>query len=185
MIHRRYARLGTRRGAQRGRTARHESALRPRPTARVRHTGGPRATAPDRTAGRAGHAPRRPRARRTAGVLLCAGALTALVLTPVRAGAATDRAEDRCDVGRLCLWRQPDFAGTRYDYELTDTGTQSCVSLPGGGTARALANRMGRPVTGYQSAECAETGEFATYPGGGTFVPRTPYVVRAFKVWER
>lgn len=40
-------------------------------------------------------------------------------------------------------------------------------------------------MTTYQSAECAETGEFETYPGKGTWVPQTPYEVRAFKLWER
>ena len=40
-------------------------------------------------------------------------------------------------------------------------------------------------VTTYQSAQCAETGEYDTYPGGGSWVPRSPYQVRAFKVWER
>ena len=53
-----------------------------------------------------------------------------------------------------------------------------------GGDAQSLANRTGRPVTTYQSAECAETGEFETYPGGGTWTPRSPYQVRAFKIWE-
>ena len=59
------------------------------------------------------------------------------------------------------------------------------MRLPGDTGAAALANRTGRPVTTYQSAECAETAEFDTYPGGGSWVPRSPYQVRAFKVWER
>ncbi|MFD9077250.1 hypothetical protein ACFVZ2_45955, partial [Streptomyces lasiicapitis] len=55
----------------------------------------------------------------------------------------------------------------------------------GGGSAQALANRTGRPVTTYQSAECDETAEFNTYPGSGTWAPESPYRVRAFKIWER
>ncbi|WP_308295682.1 peptidase inhibitor family I36 protein [Streptomyces odontomachi] len=112
-------------------------------------------------------------------------ALAALALVPAApADAAADPAGGRCEAGRLCLWQQPDFKGARHTYELTDTGIQSCVPLPHGTTAEALANRMGRPVTAYQSGECAETGEFETYPGDGTWVPQTPYQVRAFKVWE-
>ncbi|MDI9885863.1 peptidase inhibitor family I36 protein [Streptomyces sp. HNM0645] len=89
-----------------------------------------------------------------------------------------------CAPGELCLWAKPGFAGARHVHELSGTDIESCVPLPAGGGAQALANRTGRPVTAYQSAECAETGEFDTYPGGGTWVPQTPYRVRAFKVWE-
>ncbi|MGK5628264.1 peptidase inhibitor family I36 protein [Streptomyces sp. URMC 123] len=89
-----------------------------------------------------------------------------------------------CAAGRLCLWQRADFRGTRYVHELADTDIESCVPLPAGASAASLVNRTGRPVTTYQSAECAETGEFDTYPGGGTWVPRSPYQVRAFKIWE-
>ncbi|MFC9944322.1 peptidase inhibitor family I36 protein [Streptomyces pratensis] len=89
-----------------------------------------------------------------------------------------------CGAGQLCLWAKPDFAGARHVHELSTVDIESCVPLPAGGQAQALVNRTGRPVTTYQSAECAETGEFETYPGGGTWVPRSPYTVRAFKIWE-
>ncbi|MFE1176347.1 peptidase inhibitor family I36 protein [Streptomyces sp. NPDC058773] len=90
-----------------------------------------------------------------------------------------------CDAGQLCLWTKADYGGARRTYELSGTDIESCVPLPKGSRAAALANRTGRPVTTYQSAECAETAEFDTYPGGGSWVPRSPYRVRAFKVWER
>ncbi|TLQ46179.1 peptidase inhibitor family I36 protein [Streptomyces marianii] len=90
----------------------------------------------------------------------------------------------RCAPGELCLWAKPGFAGARQVHELSGVEIESCVPLPAGADAQSLANRTGRPVTAYQSAECAETGEFDTYPGGGTWVPQTPYRVRAFKVWE-
>ncbi|QHC21269.1 peptidase inhibitor family I36 protein [Streptomyces sp. GS7] len=90
-----------------------------------------------------------------------------------------------CSAGQLCLWPKADFGGRRQTYELSDTEIESCVSLPKGVTAAAFANRTGRPVTTYQSAECAETGEFDTYPGGGSWVPKAPYQVRAFKLWEQ
>ncbi|WP_256104335.1 peptidase inhibitor family I36 protein [Streptomyces sp. ODS05-4] len=89
-----------------------------------------------------------------------------------------------CATGQLCLWAKEDFRGARRTHELGTLDVESCVPLPAGATAAALANRTGRPVTTYQSAECAETGEFETYPGGGTWVPQSPYQVRAFKVWE-
>ncbi|MFE6036018.1 peptidase inhibitor family I36 protein [Streptomyces sp. NPDC056452] len=89
-----------------------------------------------------------------------------------------------CGAGQLCLWAKPDFTVPRQTHELSTVDIESCVPLPAGGHAQALVNRTGRPVTTYQSAECEETGEFETYPGGGTWVPRSPYTVRAFKIWE-
>ncbi|WP_236240560.1 peptidase inhibitor family I36 protein [Streptomyces sp. CC228A] len=115
-----------------------------------------------------------------AAVLLTAGALT---LTPPPAGAAQP-ALGACGSGQLCLWPKEDFKGKRLTYELADTDIDSCVPLPAGTSAAAVANRTGRPVTTYQSATCGETGEFETYPGGGTWVPHSPYQVRAFKIWE-
>ncbi|MGW2559817.1 peptidase inhibitor family I36 protein [Streptomyces sp. NPDC001514] len=116
-------------------------------------------------------------------VLTATLALTTALL-PAAASAATGPALGACGPGELCLWQKPDFKGTRYVHELSGLDIDSCVPLPAGTTAQALANRTGRPVTTYQSAECAETGEFETYPGGGTWVPQSPYKVRAFKVWE-
>ncbi|GGQ15541.1 peptidase inhibitor family I36 protein [Streptomyces roseolilacinus] len=89
-----------------------------------------------------------------------------------------------CDSGQLCLWGKETFKGKRQTHELATTDVDSCVALPAGTTAAALANRTGRPVTTYQSATCGETGEFETYPGSGTWVPRSPYQVRAIKIWE-
>ncbi len=82
------------------------------------------------------------------------------------------------------LWQKADFGGKRHVFELSGTEIESCVALPSGAVAHALANRLGRPVTTYQSAECAETGEFDTHPGSGTWQPSSPYGVRAFKIWE-
>lgn len=90
-----------------------------------------------------------------------------------------------CGPGRLCLWPKPDFKGRVRTHELATTDVDSCVALPAGTSAQSLVNRTGRPVTTYQSAECAETGEFETYPGRGVWVPQSPYEVRAFKIWER
>ncbi|MEU4273904.1 peptidase inhibitor family I36 protein [Streptomyces tanashiensis] len=104
---------------------------------------------------------------------------------PVSAAAPSGTALGACGPGRLCLWPKPDFKGRPWTHELATTDTDSCVPLPEGTSAQSLANRTGRPVTTYQSAECGETGEFETYPGRGTWVPQTAYEVRAFKLWER
>ncbi|MFD3514009.1 peptidase inhibitor family I36 protein [Streptomyces sp. NPDC058657] len=106
-------------------------------------------------------------------------------LTKAPAGTAAPAPRlGSCAAGELCLWQKPGFQGKRYTHELSGTDIESCVPLPPGADAQALANRTGRPVTTYQSAQCAETGEFDTYPGGGSWVPQSPYRVRAFKVWE-
>ncbi|MEU0374632.1 peptidase inhibitor family I36 protein [Streptomyces sp. NPDC006283] len=116
---------------------------------------------------------------------LVATALVPLLLHPPQtADAAPAPPLGACAAGELCLWAENDFRGVRSTHELTGTDIESCVPLAPGTSAQALANRTGRPVTTYQSVECAETGEFETYPGGGTWVPRSPYRVRAFKVWE-
>ncbi|MFI8321269.1 peptidase inhibitor family I36 protein [Streptomyces sp. NPDC085529] len=112
-----------------------------------------------------------------------AGAMAQTAPTAPTAAAGT--ALGACGPGRLCLWPKPDFKGRPWTYELATTDLDSCVALPAGASAQSLAVRTGRPVTAYQSAECAETGEFETYPGRGTWVPQTPYEVRAFKLWER
>ncbi|MFE3437062.1 peptidase inhibitor family I36 protein [Streptomyces sindenensis] len=101
--------------------------------------------------------------------VLAVSALVPPALAHDRAAAAGERtravALGSCEAGRLCLWKKPDFAGARHTFELSDTDIESCVPLPKGGDAQSLANRTGRPVTTYQSAECAETGEFETGKG--------------------
>ncbi|MEI5100399.1 peptidase inhibitor family I36 protein [Streptomyces sp. PmtG] len=125
---------------------------------------------------------------------LTAAALAATVLTTTHAGATTASARagaappgrlGACGPGELCLWEKAGFKGKRHVYELDGVDIESCVALPEGSSAQALANRTGRPVTVHQSRECAETAEFHTYPGGGTWAPESPYKIRAFKIWER
>lgn len=116
-------------------------------------------------------------------IVLAAGALAVTALLPQPAHAGSPRL-GACTAGELCLWAKPDFRGARQTHELSGTDIESCVALPPGADAQSVANRTGRPVTTYQSAECEETGEFETYPGGGTWVPQSPYRVRAFKIWQ-
>jgi hypothetical protein len=133
----------------------------------------------------------RVRTARMLGLALGALVLAALLpqtVTPAPAASAAPAAPPRlgkCAAGELCLWEKEDFKGARKTHELSGTDIDSCIPLPAGKAAHSLANLTGRPVTTYQSEECGETGEFETYPGGGTWTPRSPYRVRAFKIWER
>ncbi|MFI8822718.1 peptidase inhibitor family I36 protein [Streptomyces sp. NPDC053431] len=117
-------------------------------------------------------------------VLAVGAVLTALLAAPASA-APSGTALGACGPGQLCLWPKADFKGRAQNQELASVDIESCIALPAGTSAQSLANRTGRPVTTYQSAVCAETGEFETYPGRGVWVPQTPYQVRAFKIWER
>ncbi|MFF7729982.1 peptidase inhibitor family I36 protein [Streptomyces sp. NPDC008001] len=114
--------------------------------------------------------------------LLCAPSAGAAAAGTAGTGAGRERLGP-CAAGQLCLWTKTGFRGTRSTSELADIGIEDCVALPAGSSAAALANRTGRPVTAYQSATCAETGEFTTYPSG-SWAPETPFTVRAYKVWE-
>lgn len=134
------------------------------------------------------------RTSHTTALLTGLAALTAALAVPpalgtpaahAATGGRTAPTAGDCATGQLCLWPTAEFGGERRTYELSDTDIESCIPLPRGTSAASFANRTGRPVTTYQSAECAETAEFDTYPGGGSWVPRSPYQVRAFKVWER
>ncbi|WP_327175568.1 peptidase inhibitor family I36 protein [Streptomyces sp. NBC_01335] len=113
-----------------------------------------------------------------------AKAAKAAKVTAAAPGRASGVRLGECAAGQLCLWKKPDFTGGRLNQDLSAVDIESCVPLPAGSDAQSFANRTGRNVTLYQSAECGETGEFETYPGPGTWVPRSPYQVRAFKIWE-
>ncbi|UNT00970.1 peptidase inhibitor family I36 protein [Streptomyces tubbatahanensis] len=100
---------------------------------------------------------------------------------PARAGAGPELG--KCGTGELCLWKQARFKGKPRTYELRGIDIESCTPVPDGAAVESAANRTGRPVTLYQSEECAETAEFDTYPSG-SWTPELPYKARAFKVWE-
>ncbi|MEU5052440.1 peptidase inhibitor family I36 protein [Streptomyces sp. NPDC021096] len=116
-------------------------------------------------------------------IRLVAVTAVAAALALVSAPGASAKPVGGCGAGQLCLWPKADFRGQRQVSELATIDIESCMALPAGVTGASLVNRTGRPVTTYQSATCAETGEFVTYPSG-TWVPESPYVVRAYKVWE-
>jgi hypothetical protein len=99
------------------------------------------------------------------------------------AGAGVDEPR-ACERGEFCLWRGEGYAGEVRRIALENSSPGECVSMPTGFDARSFANRGSRPVTVYQGRECETEGEFDTYPGGGTFVPEAPYVVRGVQIWE-
>jgi hypothetical protein len=88
-----------------------------------------------------------------------------------------------CDGGELCLWSEPTFGGPRAVITLSDSALEECVPVPDGVEGRSFVNRLSKPVTVYQDAECSTEGEFDTYPGRGTYVPDAPFVVRAVQIW--
>ncbi|WP_314172444.1 peptidase inhibitor family I36 protein [Streptomyces winkii] len=129
-----------------------------------------------------GARPGRTAARGTAAALALGAAAAGTLAVPPPA-AAGPRLGD-CAAGELCLWPEPRFRGERRAYEQGSVTIGSCRRLPGGAGAESFANRTGRPVTVYESGECAETAEFHTHPSG-SWTPEGAYRVRAFKVWER
>lgn len=128
--------------------------------------------------------PHGPRRLGPALAVLTALLLTALPLDAPRASAVSTPKLGTCEAGELCFWQKAGFRGSRQVYELAGTDLESCVPLPKGTRAVSFANRMGRPVTVYQSAHCDTTGEFSTYPSG-SWTPEGEYAARAFTVWER
>jgi hypothetical protein len=89
-----------------------------------------------------------------------------------------------CERGEFCLWPTEGYQGEVQRIALENTDPGECVPLPDGFDARSFANRTKRPVTVYQGRDCSTEGEFDTYPGGGTFVPEAPYVVKGVQIWE-
>lgn len=116
------------------------------------------------------------RARRAVLAVLLAlgGALTGL--------GGTAQAQPPCPAGSFCGYPDADYRG---EPELPRTDAlEQCQSLSADPELRSFINNTGRPVTVYQDPECDPHAEFATYPTG-TFVPGSPFVARAIKVWPR
>lgn len=89
-----------------------------------------------------------------------------------------------CERGEFCLWPAESYQGEIQRIALENANPGECVPLPEGFDARSFANRTKRPVTVYQGRDCSTEAEFDTYPGGGTFVPAAPYVVRGVQIWD-
>lgn len=126
------------------------------------------------------------RARRAAKPLALA-ALAVLATTGSAAATtdsgATTHSRTRCDQGEFCTWDARFYRGPIQRFDLRTTNTDECVPLPAGTDGRSFTNRTTRDITVYQGRDCSTEGDFATYPGGGTYVPSAPFVVRAIQIW--
>ncbi|ACU35486.1 peptidase inhibitor family I36 protein [Actinosynnema pretiosum subsp. pretiosum] len=90
----------------------------------------------------------------------------------------------RCDRGEFCAWSTTNYAGAARRLDLETANPDECVPLPDNLVARSFANRLNRLVSVYQGADCSTEADFTTYPGGGTWVPDAPFVIRAVQVWN-
>ena len=100
------------------------------------------------------------------------------------AQAAPAQPDPICKTGEFCLWSDTNYGGDAQRFDLRDSNPEECIPLPEGFDGASFVNLMSRDITVYQSEECTTEGDFITYPGGGTYVPRAPFMVRAFKIWE-
>lgn len=117
----------------------------------------------------------------TATGLVASGALAQAA--PLPAPATPPPPAASCAVGEFCLWGDENYSGTTHKYDLRTANPSDCIPLPEGFDAHSFGNRLTRDVTIYQGADCSTEGDFVTYPGGGTYVPQSPFVVRAVKIW--
>jgi hypothetical protein len=95
--------------------------------------------------------------------------------------AAADTAS-KCDPGEFCAWAKDNYTGKAERLTLETANPGECIPL-NGLVAHSLANRLSKEVTVYQGETCSTEADFTTYPGGGTYVPSAPFVVRAIQVW--
>lgn len=100
------------------------------------------------------------------------------------AAPPNDRPEFGCASGEFCTWSGELYGETMTRFDLRTVNPEECFALPEGAVANSFANRLDRDVTIYQDAKCSTEGDFITYPGHDTFVPKSPFVVRAIKIWE-
>lgn len=87
-----------------------------------------------------------------------------------------------CEQGEFCAWSEEFYGGSVQFLDLRTANPGECIPLSG--DARSFGNRLDRDVTVYQGEDCSTEGDFTTYPGGGTFVPHAPFVVRAIQIWD-
>lgn len=99
-------------------------------------------------------------------------------------GAPSGPSAESCDNGEFCTWSASHFRGVIHRVDLRTANPGECFPLPDGTDGRSFANRSTRDITVYQASDCATEADFTTYPGGGTYVPVAPFVVRAYQIWE-
>lgn len=92
--------------------------------------------------------------------------------------------KERCDNGEFCTWQKSHYRGKIHRIDLRSANIGECIPLTEDTDGRSFANRTSRDITAYQGRDCSTEADFTTYPGGGTYVPDTPFVVRAIQIWE-
>jgi hypothetical protein len=118
------------------------------------------------------------------------GSAPAFAPTPAPAGApapapaGAHQTDPACTAGEFCLWSEESYTGDAQHFDLRTSNPSDCIPLPEGFESHSFVNHMTRDVTIYQGEDCSTEGDFHTYPGGGTYVPQSPFVVRAIKIWE-
>ncbi|GAB3159428.1 peptidase inhibitor family I36 protein [Amycolatopsis stemonae] len=100
------------------------------------------------------------------------------------AGTANAQADPGCQKGEFCVWAANDYGGEVQRFDLRTANPGECIPLSEGFAGSSFENLMTRDVTVYQDDECSTEGDFVTYPGGGTFVPNAPFLVRGIQIWE-
>lgn len=111
-------------------------------------------------------------------------AVIGLLTSAGAAQAAPVQADPPCQKGEFCLWPTDEYGGEAQRFDLRTANPGECIPLPEGFDGSSFVNRMTRDVTVYQSEECSTEGDFVTYPGGGTYVPDAPFLVRGIQIWE-
>ncbi|WP_199443925.1 peptidase inhibitor family I36 protein [Umezawaea beigongshangensis] len=107
-----------------------------------------------------------------------------IVLGSLTTSGTALAAEPTCDRGEFCAWEGTSYTGAARRLDLESANPGECIPLPENLVARSFANRLQRTVSVYQGQTCSTEADFTTYPGGGTYVPEAPFVVRAVQVWE-
>ena len=100
------------------------------------------------------------------------------------AQAASTQPDPPCRKGEFCVWSANGYGGNAQRFDLRTANPEECIPLPAGFEGSSFANLLSRDVTVYQSGECSTEGDFVTYPGGGTYVPDAPFLVRGIQIWE-
>jgi hypothetical protein len=113
--------------------------------------------------------------------IVISGAAMASVSRPAMA-AVTD--DPSCDAGEFCAWPEERYHGVSRRLTIETANPGECVPLPDALAGRSFVNRLREQVTVYQGETCSTEADFSTYPGGGTYVPVAPFVVRAIQVWQ-
>ncbi|RZQ59630.1 peptidase inhibitor family I36 protein [Amycolatopsis suaedae] len=106
------------------------------------------------------------------------------LLTAAGVAHASSSGSAVCDRGQFCVWSGEFYVDQAHRLDLRTANPEECLPLPEGFDGHSFVNRMDRHVTVYEDRECATEGDFTTYPGGGTYVPQAPFVVRAIQIWN-